>query len=166
MSAYVQFECENPDVLNLPCESLAELVASEALSQEGCPFDAEICVVLTGMEEIREANREFRGIDRATDVLSFPAIDFSAPSDFSGLEEDDGLFDLDTGRLILGDMMICAEKVRAQAEEYGHSEKREFCFLVAHSMLHLLGYDHMEPEEEAVMQERQERILQSLGITR
>ena len=81
-------------------------------------------------------------------------------------EDDESCFDLDSGELLLGDIMISAERAAAQAEEYGHSVKREFCFLVAHSMLHLLGYDHMTPEEAAVMEAKQEEVLQRLGITR
>ena len=112
------------------------------------------------------SNTEFRGIERATDVLSFPMLPFETPADYSVAEDDESCFDLDSGELLLGDIMISAERAAAQAEEYGHSVKREFCFLVAHSMLHLLGYDHMTPEEAADMEARQAKALEELGITR
>ena len=93
-------------------------------------------------------------------------IEYDSPADFSSVEEDDSNFDLETGELILGNIVISKEKVIAQAEEYGHSVKREFAFLIAHSMLHLLGYDHMEDGERLVMEEKQRNILDNLGITR
>ena len=111
-------------------------------------------------------NRQFRGIDAPTDVLSFPMIPFETPADYQILDQDESFFDLDTEELLLGDIMISAERVISQAEDYGHSIKREFCFLVAHSMLHLLGYDHMVPEEAAIMEQKQEAALEKLGITR
>ena len=112
-------------------------------------------------------SRTQRGIDSVTDVLSFPVCEFSAPSRFEEAEEDPfGCFDPESGHLLLGDIVICAERVRSQAEEYGHSRRREFAFLTAHSMLHLCGYDHMEPEEEAEMLAKQNEILNALGITR
>jgi probable rRNA maturation factor len=93
--------------------------------------------------------------------------DYDTPGDFDWLEEHgDDCFHPESGELLLGDIVISVEKVREQAEAYGHSEKRELAFLVAHSMLHLFGYDHMTPEESARMEAKQEAILQSLGITR
>ena len=111
-------------------------------------------------------NTEFREIAAPTDVLSFPMIPFETPADYAIVEEDESYFDLDTDELLLGDIMISVDKVFAQAEEYGHSVTREFCFLVAHSMLHLLGYDHMTPEEAVVMENKQRTALDELGITR
>ena len=93
-------------------------------------------------------------------------VDFPAPADYSVLEDDDSCFDPESGELLLGDIMISIPKAVEQAEAYGHSVKREYAFLVAHSMLHLLGYDHMTPEEAAVMEAKQEEVLQRLGITR
>lgn len=144
-----------------------ETVAEAVLEQEGCPYESQISLMITDNEGIREFNRDNRGIDKETDVLSFPNIDFVQPSDFELVEEDEAdYFDPETGELILGDTIISAEKVKQQAAEYGHSEKREYAFLVAHSMYHLCGYDHMEEEEEAVMNEKQELLLQYLEITR
>ena len=112
-------------------------------------------------------NREFRDIDRPTDVLSFPNVDYEKPADFEGIEQyAEDYFDPETGELCLGDIVISIDKVYEQAQEYGHAPLREFAFLVAHSMLHLLGYDHMEPQEAEVMERKQEEILGKLGITR
>ena len=139
----IEYECETDFDLGLDCPALAKLVAEKVLDMENCPWDAQVNLVLTDNEEIKRVNTEFRGIERATDVLSFPMLPFETPADYSVAEDDESCFDLDSGELLLGDIMISAERAAAQAEEYGHSVKREFCFLVAHSMLHLLGYDHM-----------------------
>ena len=147
-------------------EEVLRLVIMEALKHEACPYETEVNVVITDNAGIREINREYRGIDAATDVLSFPMAEYPAPADFSELSQDPDLFEPDSGELILGDIMISAERAEEQAEEYGHSLKREMAFLTAHSMLHLMGYDHMSDDERVVMEERQEEILQALGITR
>ena len=149
-------------------EKLALEVAEEVLRCEGFSYDAECSLVITDDEGIREMNRDFREIDSPTDVLSFPGVDFGMPGDFSVIESGQGadFIDPDTGCVMLGDIVINEKRVRSQAEEYGHSTKREFAFLVAHSMLHLLGYDHMEKEEAEVMEEKQEKALSNLGIVR
>lgn len=162
----IQIEYETERKLEIPYEKLAEKVASHILELEECPYEISVNLVITDNEEIRKVNAEFRLIDAPTDVLSFPMIPFETPADYSVIEGDDSYFDLDTEELILGDVMISVDKVYAQAEEYGHSTEREFSFLFAHSMLHLLGYDHMEPEEAAVMEAKQAKALEELGITR
>ncbi len=154
---------EKPDFLD---EEMIREVVTAALDAEECPYEAEIDILLTDNDAIHEINREERGIDAPTDVLSFPMLEFETPGDFSFCEEDDTLFHPDTGELLLGDMVISLDKVKAQAKEYGHSEKRELAFLVAHSMFHLMGYDHMEDAERLVMEEKQEAVLTALGITR
>ena len=112
-------------------------------------------------------NLEFRQIDRPTDVLSFPMAEYDAPADFSCIdEESDDLFDPESGELMLGDIVISKDRVLSQAEQYGHSPKREYAFLIAHSMLHLFGYDHMEDEERLLMEERQRAIMQKVNILR
>ena len=165
MTFYVENEIEaNYD---FDMEEVVRLVAEEILDSEKCPYEVQINVLLTDNEGIRQFNRDFRDMDRETDVLSFPNLGYVEPADFEideDLEAD--YFDPDTGELILGDIIISVDKVSEQAESYGHSKKREFAFLVAHSMLHLCGYDHMEPSEAAVMEEKQEAALQKLGITR
>lgn len=152
----------------LPFEPLplAEKVIEAALDYEECPYEAEVNLLLTDDEGIQRINKEMRDIDRATDVLSFPMLEYGEAGDFRFLEEDASAFHPETGELVFGDVVISVDKVYAQAEEYGHSLQREFAFLLVHSMLHLCGYDHMEPEEAKVMEHRQEEILQELGITR
>ena len=141
-------------------------MAEAVLDYENCPYEAQVELLLTMNDEIHEMNREFRDTDRATDVLSFPMIEYETPGDFDFLEDDDSCFDPDSGELMLGNIVISKEKVLSQAEEYGHSVKREYAFLIAHSMLHLLGYDHMEEDERAVMEQKQREILDEMGITR
>ncbi|MDO5134641.1 MAG: rRNA maturation RNase YbeY [Eubacteriales bacterium] len=162
----IDYEWETKEEPQLPCRELAEEVAGKVLELEGCPWDAQVNLVVTDDASIRQVNREFRGIDAPTDVLSFPMIPFGTPGDYGILEEDESFFDLDTGELLLGDIMISMPRAQAQAKEYGHSLKREFCFLVAHSMLHLLGYDHMVQEEARIMEGKQAQALEELGITR
>lgn len=159
---------ENEGELELGLEYLeiADKVAEAVLDQEECPYESQIELLLTDNEEIRRINQEFRAIDRPTDVLSFPMVDFEKPAEYDFLEEEDDCFDPETGELILGNIVISKEKVVSQAEEYGHSLKREYAFLIAHSMLHLLGYDHMEEDERAVMEEKQRKVLEKLGIER
>lgn len=162
----LQIDYETDREIGIEYEKLAKKVVQKVLDMEGCPYDAQVNLVLTDNEEIQRVNTEFREIPAPTDVLSFPMIPFETPADYAIVEEDESYFDLDTDELLLGDIMISVDKVFAQAEEYGHSVTREFCFLVAHSMLHLLGYDHMTPEEAVVMENKQRTALDELGITR
>ncbi|MGI8254739.1 rRNA maturation RNase YbeY [Blautia difficilis] len=162
----LQIDYETDREIGIEYEELAKKVVQKVLDMEGCPYDAQVNLVLTDNEEIQRVNTEFREIAAPTDVLSFPMIPFETPADYAIVEEDQSYFDLDTDELLLGDIMISVDKVFAQAEEYGHSVTREFCFLVAHSMLHLLGYDHMTPEEAVVMENKQRTALDELGITR
>lgn len=153
--------------LGIDYEKTAFQVAEQILTEEECPYEAEVSLLLTSDEEIHRLNLEYRGIDRPTDVLSFPQIEYETPGDLSKAEEQEaGCFNPDTGELFLGDIIISLDRVKEQAESYGHGTRREFAFLVAHSMLHLLGYDHMEPDQARVMEEKQEKILQNLGISR
>lgn len=160
------FEEEGDLQLPLETKELAEEVIEAALDYERCPYEATVSLLLTMNNEIQEMNRNFREIDRATDVLSFPMIAYEEAGTFDFLEEDDSAFDPESGELVLGDIVISKERVIAQSEEYGHSIRREYAFLIAHSMLHLMGYDHMEEEERAVMEQKQRDILEQLGITR
>lgn len=163
----VYLENETDVQFDFNTEETACVVAEKVLETEHCPYEATVNVLLTDNQGIRQFNRDFRETDRPTDVLSFPYIMYEIPADFGHVEEAAAdCFEPDTGELVLGDIIISAEKVQEQAKAYGHSEKREFAFLVAHSMLHLLGYDHMTKEEAAVMEEKQEKALQELQITR
>lgn len=145
---------------------LASQVITFALDHENFPFEAEISLTIVDNDAIREINRELRGIDAPTDVLSFPMIDYECAGDFSQVEHSDDNFNPDTGEALLGDIVISAEKVFAQAESYGHSPKREYAFLIVHSVLHLLGYDHMTPDEAAFMENKQTDILNEMNILR
>lgn len=142
-------------------------VADEVLKSEGCPYEACINLLLTDNEGIRGYNREYRSIDKETDVLSFPNVDYKNAGDFAAAKEHEAdCFDLSSGELILGDIIISVEKAEEQSKEYGHSELREIAFLIAHSMFHLCGYDHMTKEDAAVMEQKQEMALDRLGIRR
>ena len=133
-----------------------------ALAAEGVDFPCEVDVLLTNDSGIHAINREMRQVDRPTDVLSFPEFDLT-PGQLPGAEDADP----GTGLVPLGDMVISMEHVAAQAKEYGHPKRRELSYLVVHSVLHLLGYDHLdEGEEKARMRAREEAILGELGITR
>lgn len=158
-------EEQNPE-FEFDYQTLAEEVIKAAIEWEEFPYEAEVNLLLVSLEEIHEINREHRQIDRPTDVLSFPMIQYESPGDFSKIEQDEDNFNPDTGEALLGDIVLCVDKVREQAKSYGHSEKREFAFLILHSMLHLFGYDHMEPEEAAVMEQKQRDILEHMSILR
>lgn len=148
--------------INAEIEDVIKTVVNAALEYESCDFDAEVSVTIVDNEAIREINREQRDIDSATDVLSFPMLYFDENGDI--IDSD---FDTDGDSIILGDIVISAERAMQQAEEYGHSFKREIAFLTVHSMLHLLGYDHVDSvEDEKIMFAKQEEILNKLGITR
>lgn len=148
-------------------EEVALKVINEVAEEERIPYEFDVYLTMVDNESIREINAEQRGIDDSTDVLSFPNLDFEAPGDFALVDEHEfDYFDMESGMLLLGDIVISVDKVKEQAREYGHSEKREFAFLVAHSMLHLCGYDHMEPEEATIMEAKQKIVLDRLGITR
>ncbi|MDE6055995.1 MAG: rRNA maturation RNase YbeY [Lachnospiraceae bacterium] len=165
MTFYVESETDR--TLPFDVEEVAGKVIAEALDYENCPYEVSVNVLLTDNEGIHELNKQHRGIDRPTDVLSFPNVDYENPADFSMIENNiEDYFDPENGELCLGDIVISVDKVYEQSEEYGHSLIRECAFLVAHSMLHLLGYDHMEPGEAEVMEQKQEEILDRLGITR
>lgn len=163
------FYVENETSVTFPfsVEQIVEQVVEAVLDAENCPYEVQVNVLLTDNDGIHNFNRDYRGVDSETDVLSFPNLAFEKEGEFEIAEEEEAdCFEPDTGELILGDIIISVDKVKEQAENYGHSMKREFAFLVAHSMYHLCGYDHMEPNEAAIMEQRQEAILESLGITR
>ncbi len=159
-------EAEKELTLPFDYEKIARDVIFAAMEAEQLPYEAEVSLLLTDDSGIWQYNKEFRQIDAPTDVLSFPMIEYKAPADFRDLDQREDCFNSETGELLLGDIVISLTRVFAQAERYGHSPLREFAFLIAHSMLHLMGYDHVQPEEAAVMEERQEAILAGLLIER
>lgn len=137
-------------------------VIRTALAAEGVDFPCEVDVLITDDEAIHQVNLDMRGVDRSTDVLSFPEFDLT-PGQLPEAEDADP----GTGLVPLGDMVISWEHVTAQAKEYGHSNRRELAYLVVHSVLHLLGYDHLdEGPQKKQMRVREEAILAELGITR
>ncbi len=133
---------------------LIKKVAAKVLETEGVKGDAEISFTAVTLDEIHDINKKHRGIDRPTDVLSFPLINFETEK----LPQE--------GKIYLGDIILCPERALEQSKEYGHSFEREIAFLTAHSMLHLLGYDHMEVDEEKIMFGKQEEVLKQLNINR
>ena len=144
MSLNLEVEVDVPFTFDY--EALAGEVVAFTIDHEGFPYEAEV---------------------NPTDVLSFPMLSYEQAGDFSALEEDyEDNFNPDTGEIMLGDIVISVDRVREQAAAYGHSERREFSFLIVHSMLHLFGYDHMTPEDAAVMEPKQRQILEEMNISR
>ena len=141
----------------LPEDQLYELieqVANNILEQSEFPL-AEVSIILVDNAYIQQVNKQYRGIDNPTDVLSFSQLEEE--------EEEPSLEDTDT---LLGDIFISIERAVLQAEEYGHSFAREVAYLTAHGMFHLLGYDHNTEEEREVMRQKEEEVLAELNITR
>lgn len=165
MTIHIEEEVSIP--FSFDYKSLTDRVINGALDYVECPYEAEVNVLFTDNESIQEINRENREIDAPTDVLSFPNAEFSVQGEFDDLEETQPeVFHPDSGELMLGDIVISVEKVLAQAEEFGHSIERELGFLLAHSVLHLCGFDHMEEEERVVMEDIQRQIMDMLQIYR
>lgn len=152
---------------DFPMEEIAKQVMDAVVESENCPYECSINLLLVNDKAIHEINKEYRQIDRPTDVLSFPMLQGEDFTDYDRLEDCvEDYFDPETGELLLGDIIVSLDKVVSQSEAYGHSAKREYAFLIAHSMLHLFGYDHMTPQEAESMEEKQKAILEGLGITR
>lgn len=143
---------------------LIEVVIDKALKYEGIQFDYDVYVYLVDNETIKEINKEHRKIDKVTDVLSFPMIDFREREGYEVYFEED--FDPETKNVLLGEIVLSLEKALEQSKEYEHPFIREVAFLMVHSVLHLLGYDHEVEEERKLMRQKEEEILQSLSITR
>ena len=166
MTLLVQKENELLDE-HIDVEKEAQKMVEFVIDHVKCPYETEVNLTITDNDEIQQLNNEFRQIDKPTDVLSFPMVDYEKPLDFTIAESDPGnYFNPESGELLLGDIVISADKVISQAEEYGHSILREFCFLIVHSMLHLFGYDHIEDDERAVMEKLQDEIMNKAGIFR
>lgn len=141
-----------PEILDAMSRAADMAVEKEGFTEEE-QARSEVSVTFVSMEEIHQLNREYRQVDSPTDVLSFPQFD-----DLTDLPEE--------GEIALGDVVICEEKAREQAAEFGHSFEREILYLFVHSVLHLLGYDHMEEDEKAVMRRREEEIMEVIGLAR
>ena len=140
-------------------EEIIRKVVKKVLKEEGIKHDVDVYITLTNNEEIRKINKEYRNIDKPTDVLSFPMYEREDIKTLRKPKEDDV-------EEILGDIVISVSKVIAQSKEYGHSYERELAYLTTHGMLHLLGYDHMEDDEKEEMREHEEAVLSKLNISR
>ncbi len=155
---YLETEVETPEAVQ--CRLQEAILAT--LDEEGVDVPCIIEVCITDNEGIHQTNLDMRGVDAPTDVLSFPMFDLTP-----GEKPQADWADPDTDKVLLGDMMISLERAQAQAEEYGHSLEREICYLAVHSVLHLLGYDHLdEGPQKRQMRAREEAILGKLGIVR
>lgn len=163
----VLFENESSISFDFPEEEhLARLIRA-VCGYVGCPYEVEVSVTIVDKDRIQQVNSEFRQIDRPTDVLSFPMMEYDSPADFLGEAFCSSLsLSPESEELILGDILLCAPVVCEQAEEYGHSRLREFSFLAVHSLLHLFGYDHIEEEEREEMESAQREIMDILQIGR
>ena len=158
---------QKKEPLTPSARALVKRAITAALAYEQFEGQAEVSVTFVDNERIRELNRDYRGKDSATDVLSFPISDGDEDFDMDFGTDEDGDGEADAGYAVLGDIVISVERARAQAEEYGHSFERELAFLAVHSTLHLLGYDHERSEEEdADQRRRQEEILAGMHLTR
>jgi len=146
--------------------SLIKSCIKKTLEMEGIQIPILVSVVLVDNNSIHQMNLKFRGVDRETDVLSFPMLEMDIKNCNMSIEDFANDIDPETNALMLGDIVISLEKAEEQAEEYGHSFYRELGFLTTHSTLHLLGYDHMEPEDEKIMREKEEAVLTALQLIR
>ena len=163
----ILFENECGMSFDFSMDRQLELLVRTVTDYVHCPYETEVSVTLADKDEIHRVNKEFRQVDRPTDVLSFPMMEYDSPADFCGNSFQNSLtVSPETDELILGDIMLCAPVICEQAEEYGHSILREFSFLVVHSQLHLFGYDHMEEEERNEMEQVQREIMKILNIER
>lgn len=163
----VYYENESGYEFDFPVRELLDKLILSVAEYIHCPYELEVSVTIVAKAAIHELNRQFRGVDRPTDVLSFPMMEYDSPADFEGAAFLDSMaVSPDTDELMLGDIVLCAEVIREQAEEYGHSELREFSFLTVHSMLHLFGYDHIDEKEREEMEEEQRIIMERLEIYR
>ncbi|MCR5430378.1 MAG: rRNA maturation RNase YbeY [Eubacterium sp.] len=161
---YIDNKYKKP--IEIDYQNIAYKVIEEAENFVECPYECEVNLLITDNEEVQQLNKTTRDIDSPTDVLSYPAFDFNKPADFSNVDENDYNFNPESGELVLGDIVISYDKVIDQADEYNHSQIREFAFLIAHSMLHLFGYDHLDDDERKAMELDQESILNNLNIRR
>lgn len=148
-------------------ENLKEVI-DFALKEEGVTHPYQVSVLLVNNEEIKDINRKHRHIDKVTDVLSFPLLDYPEGKVFKEVYGDNSFHEsmLDDGELVLGDIVLSLERAEEQSIEYGHSFKREISYLVIHSILHLLGYDHVKEQDKVRMREREEYILSRFNINR
>lgn len=164
---YVDNRQEKLDVNNDLIEKLTKVIEF-SLREEEVEVPCEVSLVFVDNDEIREINNDTRGIDKETDVLSFPMLEYENKKVFKEVYKNHKFSQIDFNgdELVLGDIVLSLEKALEQSMEFNHSYEREASYLVVHSVLHLLGYDHMEDDEKKVMRSREEEILNKLSITR
>ncbi|MDI6617423.1 MAG: rRNA maturation RNase YbeY [Clostridiales bacterium] len=143
-------------------EGLVKIAVENTIKHEGMKKKCEVSIIFIDNEEIKRINKNFRGIDKITDVLSFPQIEYK--NNLMGSDIDN--MDLNTGELVLGDIAISLDRAYEQSIEYGHSFEREVAYLTVHGMLHLLGFDHETESERRIMRKEEEDILAGIGLTR
>lgn len=143
--------------------TLIQKVFEEYKNHFSLPGNVSVELTIVDEDTIKDVNRQFRGVDSVTDVLSFPSLEVKLPFDSKDYPMD---IDPSSGEITLGEIMLCYSRMAEQSEEYGHSKERESCYLVLHGLLHLLGFDHMEQEDKEKMREQEETILGKLGIGR
>lgn len=146
----------------LDCQLIRQ-VFEEVRKEFSLPENVYVELTVADGETIKDVNREYRNVDKVTDVLSFPNLEVKLPFDINDYPDD---VDMSTGDLMLGEIMLCYDKAVEQSKEYGHSVERECAYLVLHGLLHLMGFDHIEESDRAVMREKEEKILGAMGITR
>lgn len=164
---YVDNRQEKIEVSEILIENLKKVIQF-TLMEEEVDVECEVSLLFVDNEEIREINNETRSIDRETDVLSFPMLEYQDKKVFKQLYKnyEFSQSDFDGNELVLGDIVLSLEKALEQSKEFSHSYEREASYLVVHSVLHLLGYDHIEEEDKVIMRSREEEILNKLNITR
>lgn len=171
----VYFENQTDYEFDFDYKEIANKVINKTLLHERFNHDVEVSITFADEDSIREINKEFRDIVKSTDVLSFPMIeydpDYSRISDrkeemYDFVNDNIDIINPDSDEIILGDIVLCIPILLNQAKEYNHSILREYAFLIVHSMLHLLGFDHIEEDERIIMENKQKEILESLNITR
>lgn len=163
----IYFEEEYSLDLGFDLEKTTYQIIEKTMEYLGCPYEIDVNIILVDSDQIREINQSHRDKPMITDVLSFPMNEYEVPGDFSWIDEGEGgLFSPEDGSFLLGDIILNLDRVLLQAKEYGHSNLREFSFLIVHSLLHLVGYDHMEDEEQKLMINKQKEIMSYLEIER
>ena len=166
MTILLEEETNEGKKLDFEYRALLETVVRTVLEAEQFTEQIQVSVTFTDEQEIAQINHNFRQISEPTDVLSFPMLEFTRDGDALSFIEESADRDPDSGELLLGDIVLCIPRVFSQAREYGHSARREYAFLLVHSMLHLLGYDHIREGDRVRMEERQRVIMEQLGVSR
>lgn len=160
------FDSEVDIKLDIDIEELLRKCTNVVMDNLNCPYECEVSLLLVDNSLIKEINKDTRGIDKETDVLSFPSNEYQEPGNFKNIDEGEWSFDPDSGELILGDIVLSQDKIISQSDEFGHSIERECAFLIVHSLLHLCGYDHIEEADRIIMEDKQREIMDILNIHR